>query len=645
MVTVELNTLALQNNVQVLKVSTLLPLNGRGDFLFEVSLLLKTLIRPEDLFEQSFCLNITPCVSLRGYVKSIHRFQPSLQGWQIDLSFASHLHRLKTKTHATVFTKISLYEIFQKKLSQHFLPHQFFISDSTQSYLEKFIIPFEAQKSESDFNFLMRLVERFGLFLIWNFEDNHEQLCLRHELPAHSNHCMDHPELVLKQTFRIMPYSKLADYDPLNPKTPSVVQDTENNPFQFGETYEFGTGYSDVRLLTQLAAIRSKAIKAQTRTIEAQAKNPPEYLLQLGSGLTLQEEKFKVIAIHFECDQSHALLVSCTSQDVHFFKLELAPQDRDHHLELSHELWTEPNQYAHVQSQDEHSVLDQAGRYTFKYDFKHLAVGPQNSPPTHALQNLADQHSNMHHPHPASSKLVVGHYHGLLSSPVILGAVLETNAQSAVNDRNPSEHRFLSKTGHGWTLDDQHRAEHITFHTLNHCNSISLSNAAMKPGVFVTTQAGIQLHSAADWQQCAGNDFLIEARKNLDANIRGNGHVLIGRSALWRSKTAHLFSAQNMRFQSQSLNFICKKLAIQNFNTQFIAQENWRLRCQKHFFLKAHRKLMLSTKSGSIKISNAGSSLVINNQGIFISSPVEIQIEGAASLQLHYKRQDRTTVS
>ncbi|MFM8454238.1 MAG: contractile injection system protein, VgrG/Pvc8 family [Gammaproteobacteria bacterium] len=653
--------------LEVLAIQTKTPHSMRGDFAFQIKLLLKSDFNTQSpsplplFFNQNAQLVFQKNTYFSGYIANISSFKKDFKGWILELEFCSHLYKLKTKNNPSVFTQQDLESILLQKLLGYFSPHEVFISTEDSKVLKNYVLPFEAQKSESDWNFLLRLVERFGLFLIWDFGPaGQSKLHIQTQSPSRQALAFEKNQALPLFKKQYQKYKvtigqvQEADYDPKNPSQPISAEfknPRPNAPTQ-GQFYHFGACYTAPELVKHLTKIRFQSIQAQAQVLHLEGLDPrmPESAtLKLGDCIDFENQSYRIVQLNYEYNQLGAALgaqqESPQTQAQAEINAVLIPSETPFHLNFSHQSISEPLQSAHLKM-GLNTSLNTEGQYLFQYDFEHENSSHLSSPWVHQMQNLADSGSNIHHPNLPESRVLIGHYYGQLQSPFVLGAILDPQTLSPVNQENSSTHQFISAKQHGWKIDDSIGQESILFYTQGAQNYFWLSRkseqAGPEPaGIGFYTVASAHFKTIQNIEQLSQKDFSVSAQGELKKTVLGQGKILIQDSSLWQAPSLEIQSSQNTLLYSKATKIQSQEQHLRNHSLQKNAQNLFSLNCSGNLFLKSAQNLNIQSKSGEILISNAGSSIKISPQAITLNAKNAIYIQGHKSLSINYQTQNR----
>ena len=549
----------------------------------------------------------------------------------LQLTVSSVLQPLRHQQHNRVFVDRAASDIAEELLQQSLgdLAGVDVLCDASP------VLPMTVQYHESDYDFILRILAKDGLFLNLHQDDTRTvvQLCNDlNQLPEHQTTIAQryvanagaakddtHVFAVIQHQHHPLAQVALNNYQPWT--SASLMADAHLNATQgIGSSEHWGLNYDTPDAGRQLATRMAQVHDWQRQTLSLETTSrrvSPGMLLQLSDHPRFSGD-YRVIAVEYSGSQraasggTHDQGWQCT--------LTVLPADlvwcppyspRDPHYAAMSAIITEE--------------IDDQGCYRVRlpFDRRPDSEGPA-SPPLRLMQPLGGRDHGMHFPLAKGTEVSLLWENGDLDRPYIQGALYNQQAENPVTDANARQNLIRTRGDHRLLFDDTPEQEHIHLTTADDDNHLTLS--AANEGHFVelvSEQGEIRLRagksatfeSGDDQQVSVGANHSIQVQQDYSLQTQeGQITVAAATDLEWRAGEAirlhnreqniELRSAEAMQFQAGN-----------RFWQQVDGGDCEVLVSDGHYQLETGADQVFNSQGHAITVSQGDATLQLNGSG------------------------------
>ncbi|HRN25162.1 MAG: type VI secretion system tip protein VgrG [Ignavibacteriaceae bacterium] len=397
--------------------------------------------------------------------------------WKANLTFQNE-----------VYQNIEIKDLIEKVLKKSDLGGNDFKIDLKNKYPKS---EFVVQYRETDFNFLNRRLEHFGIYYYFDHTGDKEVICFTDDnskLPD-----VDLPEdigynasqdpfgdkesiLDLSSRERVVTGTvQLKDYNYLFPEKQLMAQSQidSNSP---GMYYDYGDNFENEKDAEFLAKIRNQEFQAKSKIFKGKTNSRlfragyrykmdrhyrsdwnSEYII---TKLTLNGAQKGQFVVPSNMQMSETLF-ECRFESIPF-DIDFRPERKTPIPKISGIMSAK----LESGSGDEYAYLDDHGRYRFKalFDISDKSNG-EASLPIRMTQSYSGSGYGIHFPNHKDAELLWACVDGNVDRPIGLGTVPNPSQASPVVSKNKSHNIIRTAAGNEIRLDDKSNETQIAFTT------------------------------------------------------------------------------------------------------------------------------------------------------------------------------------
>ncbi|MEN8141289.1 MAG: type VI secretion system tip protein TssI/VgrG [Thermodesulfobacteriota bacterium] len=597
------------------------------DYLFTVQLFSATFPDIDALTGQAASLELGPVATLpiHGLVKSAAYVGPQPEGHEFRVELVSPLHLLTLNRNNRVFLQKSVVDIIQEILGQPELaPHLTVkIAAKAGDYPPA---QYTIQYDESDYDFLARLLAKYGLFFFFRQGQDQAELHIVAEskglerleeelIYAAASGAVRGQEATISSLLaraRLQPEEvEVRDY---NYRTPSQAIEGQASrdpgPKGAGQDYLYGTNAKNFEEAQLLARIRQRSWDWQRLTFTAKshcrAVSPGQVITVNGHPDQARNGAFLVVSVSHYGDQGAAFLLGRDQAKATYHnELTLIKADTPYAPKHPANRMVTGNLVARVESAGgDYGYIDEQGRYRVRLD---LDNGQQQTAEASHAMRLVSPYSGdnfgLHFPVHAGCEVLVSCVNGDLDRPVILGVLPNPANPSPVTSRNRAENILRTWAGNELLMDDTVDQEKIELFTKGRQNILSLDAGASK---------GHKLRLASE-------QGMMEAKAATTMQLEA------GESQSMETGKDHLVTVEN-----------CQRLMTRKEDISLKAATDIRMKAGENFHLAAEEGKMTIEAQGDMVVDSgeAMSVEVVNKNFSLTASSGNLSISGAKNINI-----------
>ncbi|KAF7769666.1 hypothetical protein PCIT_a2540 [Pseudoalteromonas citrea] len=603
------------------------------DYAFNIKILSIDAIEASTVIGKDITLELvwsTTNRSMSGIVTHYTAHGKSHQGYHYTLRLGSYLTLLKHRRSNRVFTQMTPAAIIQTVLQKAGFP-----MSKAQINVSGATLDMVVQYDESDFDFLSRLMRRYGY--VYGFIEANIGECkllIAKDSASFANSCQSvnlsyvAPSGQVRSTETIFAFSQKAQFitanvsmDDYNYESPGNLQvstrQTSSIP-SCGTDSRYGENYASTESGKALAQVRQSAFDCQRETMivdtDCRALRP-------GVILNVHEHpqydgRYLVVRVEHVGDQGGGV-----EYGTHVKSLTYKNQATLVALSCDYKAmpFDQRRVFATFNAVIEQEV-DDKGRYIVKLPFNQDGQG-QQSKPTRLIQPYGGAGHGMHFALSQGTEVLVCGENGDLDRPVILGALYNEHSPSPVTSQNPTQNKLTTRSGHTLLMDDKAGQEKIELATQDGKNKLTLDASAgsqyailhsSEGDVKVSAKEKIQLSAQDDITATSGKNINVAAKESVQMQSR-EGNVTIQ-----AAKDCQISSDANIRLQANEGN-----VSINTDTTLDVAAK------QDMRFYSADGNIVFEAGKGDISISSG------KNLSIFGDGTGSIQLsQGGGSIEI-----------
>lgn len=552
----------------------------------------------------------TKFLAICGVVTSLQgpRITPDGKHYSYTLIFNSPLHRLKKSRNNRVFLQKNIIELIAELLKEFD-----YKTILTEQYKPQEMI---IQYDETDYEFLLRNLSRFGLFFAYCesqliITDNNTELSDNKAVKLETAY-------PLTITSKLLPQSvKLREYNPNTPEQELIVESSQQNSLikGYGCNYLYGENYATYEAGQMQADIQQQAIDWQRYTIEltTDCSNllPGQKLTITDHPVARYNQEYRILNIKMQGDQSAGQIYHKDYPVAICSELLLIPADiiYRHPIKPGHLNGTLT---ARIDSAGgEYAYLDEQGRYRirFPYDLDSKPAGAASSP-VRLLQPSTGINYGTHFPLQKNTEVIFACINGDINRPIILGVVPNADAPSPVTAYNNSQHIIRTKHGNQLLINDKKNHERINF-TAAQQNKLNLGAKAGEHAIqLISEQGGANITAKTHYSQQSETNNILQV---------GKDHVVT-------VENAQKFITENQDIILQSGQFTKIKA---NNKINITSGKNMNLKSSRDILINTHQAAQITAKNLIINSKNGDLYLTANNKINLIVDKITIAQSGA----------------
>lgn len=630
------------------------------DYCFTLSIHCIKPILPQNIIHKKAVLRIQgekENQAIHGIVTHLDVARKTHIGLEYTLKLNSPLYDLKLKTTPRVHIKKTAVDIIKEILErQGWQEGQYgdYEIRTTQIYPK---IECCIQYEETDFDFLSRLLNRWGLFYYFENQDQTSSFGFKliimdsvFALPAQILPAFYRPGLLTGENLlEIWPAWQLltdcylySDYDPENPTKPFQVQ-TKNNTDTLGVGcfHLHGENFNSLEQGAFLARIRQEATDWQREIFKAKSTYRG---IRPGMWIKIQEHpeaslngEYCVVSVYHQGDQAGAILGHQPDSSLRYFN----------HITLIKKgcPYRKPEHRPKIYQASLLGTLeemDEFGNYYFRFLFDKINPQGQASPPTRQQQPLVGGGSDIgfYFPNKKGTQVEIIFINGDINRPVIAGALFDENG-NIVTDQNIYESRLKTAGGNELLFNDKTNEESIFLATQDKKNIVKLDASRGKEEILIKTAGCVNINAQNGVFETE-QENKINIGNNEITKVKHQYRLEVGQEINWEA-------GKNMELMSDTFSLTVNQDYNHSGNLRMEA-ENIYSSADQYFFEFNKDDLLIEAANGDIQFdigkeaylqgieeivfSNAGASITLRDGFIEVISPGTIRLESKNDIQI-----------
>ncbi len=487
--------------------------------------------------------------------------------------------------------------------------------------------PFYVQYNETDFDFLLRLIARAGIFFCYEVEGDQTRILFcddstkRGAMPDIDS-LIYRPQTGAARTIEtvyqlsanatLLPGQvELNDYNDQDPSLRLSSTASSETTSSCGIQGVYGDHYTSIEDGEKVAKLRIETLDARRASVTAVTDCKgvrPGYLLTIKEHPNTDlNGKYLIVAVNYRADQASAQAYASGSATPTFAAtMQMIKAETPYRSPL-----LAPPQVlglfsARIESTDSHyALLDDQGRYHIRTDFdRGDAANAEASHPVRLVQPYAGQDYGMHFPLHGGTEVVISCLNGDLNRPVILGSLSNDMMPSIVTDGNNTQNIIRTASGNELRMEDRIEQEKIDLFTAEEKNILTLDATKDAHKIRLATEEG---------------KMEIFARKTMLIESGDSQTVQVGKDHLVTVENAQQLMTRNQEISMQAATDIRLKA---KENIQFDAEN-------ENIEMTAGQDLLVDVSNNlSIEVRNDDMKLKVNSGALSISAAKEISLLG-----------------
>lgn len=581
---------------------------------------------------------------------------PDSQKYNYTITLCSPLHTLKLTTFNRIHLQKNISELIKELLNCHGWNKNNYELKIKHRYATREIF---IQHNESDFDFLLRQLDHFGLFFAFiekkliitddinqlpDWQGNNGEKLL-FQIPDGIDLRFEIAYTSITNLKLITQNVKLHDYNYQTPEIELIAESSSRNSIPgFGKHYIYGENFSTQQEAEQFAKIRQQVLDWQRCVLELETNCPsllPGQKLKLvNHPISSCNRTYRIISAQIKGDQSVGQVYSKAKHDRTFYnKIVLIPADISYRHPITKTKPLNGIQTAVIESTGgDYAYLDEQGRYRIRmpYDLSNTKEG-QASNPIRLIQHYSGQNYGMHFPLHKGTEVLYTCINGDINRPILLGVVSNPGTPNVVTSKNSSQNILRSWSNNELLMDDNKEERRTELFTKDKQNILSLNAKHYAHEVRLVTQQGDMniiaqkslLHQSEDTNSHqSGNNHIVNIRNACRTNTKNQDIQLeAGRDIKFKAQ-------HNINLEAETKDLIlksgqhtlikCKDMVTINALQGDLNINNIKGSC----YFKADKNINIITKhSGDITIAQSGSKIHIDREGNINIQAKEINIK------------------
>jgi len=523
------------------------------------------------------------------------------------------------------------------------------------------------QHEENDYDNLLRLMNRYGLYFYFDQSDTNATLIIT----DHTPNTVPSAPLIFGDAespnlYSLMPAFQrtidihiFSDYDAQAPNLPLKSQhNTASGIPGYGTFHHHGQGGTSEHENRWVTRVFQESIDWQRETYHADSTHrdlqPGQIIAITEHPIASYNRAYLIVRVMHYYHQTEDQASNATShtqkltniQEFTNTQASTRPAHPSYHNDLllipaetpfrnpEHRPLRQYSAMRGVLESSEHDSLDknQTGYYRFRYPFDTSDTKDTNpkaltSPQTRFMQIAASANDTcygMHLPNAPGTEVEIIFLYGNINQPVIVGAI--PPEASVVTNQNPYQHRFVTPKGQEWCFDDTPDNEQILLKTSSDTDFFRLQNHPTQPGVTFETRTGaMALQANQDIQFKTSANLRLQAN-NYHLAIQQDYVLTVEEGIEWRAGENFFLSAEIIELHSSEHTLMSQQNILGSAKTLSFPNA-----AANYHFLSEQGDLVISAEGlqcaaeSALVLEQAGASIRIENNEIHIHSPVEIE--------------------
>lgn len=611
------------------------------DFRFDVTLTAQAELNAATVMGNSATLEICwggATLYLHGIVEHFSRENdtPAAMGYRAVLT--SPLSLLKHNTNNRIFLNRTVPQILDEVLRGAGFDKNDFTMELTETYPER---EFTVQYSETDFDFLCRLLGRAGMFFV--FESDKEKtravFCdrsskrpslpgigeLRYQPQSGTTRTME-TIYALHSKARLLPGKvRVTDY---NYRTPDTALEAFQNSAMgatTGEQAVYGDHFRTIEEGRRMATIRAEALDAQRVFYVGETDCRgilPGYRLKITNHpMEEMNDDYLVVEVTHEADQGAALAFGEEVKGPTYSNtVRLIKAATPYRTPVPGKPRIFGTFTARVESTDtEYAYLDDQGRYHVRLDFdRGEASQGEASHPVRLIQPYGGNNYGIHFPLLAGTEVALTCVNGDPDRPVMSGSLANPNTPDVVTSDNPTQNIIRTVSGNELLLEDRKGQEKIELFTSGRKNILTLDANQDGHKVRLATEEG-------EMELSACKTMLIES----------------GDTQTIQSGNDHIVTVEN-----------AQRMMTRNKEIAYQAATDFRLKAGDNILFRAEKKDIRMTagkdmvvdvaRALSVEVRNQDMALIVDRGNLHIKTAQDTSVIGQGGGPITITQQNGT---
>lgn len=520
------------------------------------------------------------------------------------------------------------------------------------------------QYQETDLGFISRQMSHYGLFFVFNQNEEHAILHVYDDVQdmpvmdgasevvyraqggevrdVESVQRLDHEVSQLSDTVRVRDY---------NYRTPESLLDAvgrrRSSVKGVGVEYRYGDHFKTLDEGVELARVRQEALDWQRDTYLAESDcrgmAPGHHFTLSGHPENHLNGDYLILSVQHTVNQATLQSYGEARQGPTYRNtLRLIRSGISYRSPNLDAPQVKGTLVARVETTGgEYAYLDDQGRYHVRMGFDRGDVPPgEASHPVRLMQTYSGNNYGMHFPLHAGTEVALSFVNGDIDRPMLLGALHNPETPSPVTSSNPSQNILRTWGGNELLMEDRKGEERVELFTRDKKNIISLDANANGHKVRLATEEG-------DMEIYAAKTMLMESGSSQTVQI-GKDHVVVVENAqrlMTKNKEISMQAATDLRMKAgDNIQLLAEKknvemdagqdLLMQSGNDMSVDVENGDLSMRitnGKMGLKAAKDItFIGQGGGTIHVGQSGGSIEISAGGDLIVSGPTVTISGGS---------------
>ncbi|KID56057.1 type IV secretion protein Rhs [Pseudoalteromonas luteoviolacea] len=612
------------------------------DCIFDIQVLSEELVEPDVLIGKDISLIIawsTEDLTVTGLLTNYICHGQSHQGFVYTLTLQSGLAKLKQHRSNRIFTDMTPGQIIQSVLQKCDFP-----SAQLDLQVSGPTLDMVVQYDESDYDFITRLMRRYGYVYGWRETDyGIAKLAICESSDKFARPLKEitlpfvSPSGQVRTCESVFAFSKKATmlseqvryYDSHYERGAQIQGSSRNNTdiSGFGESAHFGDNLASDGDGNDLAEVHQRSLDCQRETLIADTDCRA---LRPGVCLTVTDHP----SYSGEYLVTHVSHQGCQAGSVAYGSkvTGLTYKNQAVLLPIAQDYCAQPRPKRRVFATFNATIeqeVDETGQYQVKLPFNQDGEG-QQSRPTRLTQTYGGQGHGMHFPLTQGTEVLVCGENGDLDRPVILGALYNAQAPSPVSSNNPYENKIVTRAGNTLVMSDKEGERKIKVATASDDNSLLLDATDGQEKVMLQSSRGeMRLQAQEDLTMQAGGNLNVTASDEL--TVKAADRIAIQST----DAELELHGARGIRLTAD-LNF---KIQATDGDIDLEATQALSMEAAQEINVHSQEgNIEMSANAGEITLSS-GNNLTLSTQGQgsiqLVQGRGSIEIDGAGNITIN----------
>ncbi|KPJ68005.1 MAG: hypothetical protein AMJ43_00890 [Coxiella sp. DG_40] len=590
--------------------------------------------------------------NIYGIVTDIQGYgiTPDSRNYNYTITFCSPLHSLKLTTYNRIYLQKNINKLITELLNYHGWNKNNYELKIKHQYATREIF---IQHNETDFDFLLRHLDHFGLFFAFidkklmitddinqlpDWQGNNGEELLFQMLDG-TDPCPEIAFNSITDSKLITQNVKLHDYNYKTPEVKLVAESSSRNSIPgFGKHYIYGENFLSQQEAEQFAKIRQQALDWQRYVLKLETNCPsllPGQKIKLADHpISSYNRTYRIVSAQIKGDQSAGQVYGKAKHDrTYQNKIVLIPADISYRHPITQPKPLNGIQTAAIESTGgDYAYLDELGRYRIRmpYDLSNTKQG-QASNPIRLMQHYSGQNYGMHFPLHKGTEVLYTCINGDINRPFLLGVVSNSDTPNVVTSKNSSQNILRTWGKNELLMDDNKKERRIELFTEDKQNILSLNAKENTHKVRLATQGDMNI---------TAQKSLLHKSEDTNSHQSGNNHIVNVLNACrtnTKNQDIQLEAGRDIKFKTQH-----------DINHE-AETKDLTLKSGQHTLIKAKDMATIKALQGDLNINNirgscyfkAGKSINITTKNpgniIIAQSGAKIHIDRESNINIQAK--------